>query len=395
MTSRAWHEVPIGALYRRRAEDNRPELPLLSVYRDLGVVPREGREDNFNKPSEDLSAYQVVRPGYLVVNKMKTWQGSLGISEFEGIVSPAYFVAEQIGDVEPRFMHHLLRSAPLIAEYAARSKGIRPNQWDLPWEEFRGIRVQLPGVPEQRAVADYLDTETARIDALVDARSRMLQVIDERLDGFITRALDHGDWPSVPLKWRTHVTVGIVVRPSELYADTGVPCLRGLNVRAGVINDADLVHISVEANAANAKSMLREGDVVIVRTGNAGAASVVPSWAVGGNCVDLLIARRATTINPRFLEAVLNSAVVRRQIEDQSVGALQAHFNTESLAALRVPIPDREQQAKTLTAIDAARASVDGMRTALMAQINLLGERRQALIAAAIGGEIKISGAAA
>jgi type I restriction enzyme, S subunit len=83
---------------------------LLSVYRDLGVVRREGRDDNFNQPGDDLSSYLVVRPGDLVLNKMKTWQGSLGVSSFEGIVSPAYFVAEQVRDANPRFLHHLLRS---------------------------------------------------------------------------------------------------------------------------------------------------------------------------------------------------------------------------------------------------------------------------------------------
>jgi type I restriction enzyme S subunit len=191
------------------------------------------------------------------------------------------------------------------------------------------------------------------------------------------------------------VTVGIVIRPAELYADTGVPCLRGFNVQPGGITQTDLVYISPSANAANAKSILRQGDVVVVRTGNAGAASVVPAWAAGGNCVDLLIVRRAATIEPRFLEAVLNSAVVRRQIGEKSVGALQAHFNTESLAAMRVPIPVREQQVGVVAALDAARAQTEAMRTTLTHQISLLGERREALITAAVTGQLGIPGAAA
>jgi type I restriction enzyme, S subunit len=127
-----WPSIPLKALFRRRDETGRPDLPLLSVYRDLGIVLREGREDNYNRPGSDLAAYRIVRPGDLVLNKMKTWQGSLGVSEYLGIVSPAYFVCELVGSAEPRFLHHLLRSQPLIAEYAARSKGIRPSQWDLP-----------------------------------------------------------------------------------------------------------------------------------------------------------------------------------------------------------------------------------------------------------------------
>jgi type I restriction enzyme S subunit len=256
-------------------------------------------------------------------------------------------------------------------------------------------RILCPPDDGQRSIADYLDAETARIDTLVEARRRMLRLLDQRLDGYMTLTLDRHDWPSVPLKWKTRVTVGIVIRPAELYAETGVPCLRGVNVEPGAITDSDLVFISPEANIANAKSILGEGDVVVVRTGNAGAAAVVPTWAAGANCVDLLIVKHAATIDPRFLEVVLNSAAIRRQIEEKSVGALQAHFNTESLAALRVPIPDREQQTEVLAGIDAARAQADAMRIALARQIGLLVERRQALITAAVTGQLNIPGIAA
>ena len=181
--------MPLWSLYRRIEQSGRPDLPLLSVYRDHGVLPRDGREDNFNKPSEDLSRYKVVRPGDLVVNKMKTWQGSLAVSDHEGIVSPAYFVAHRVEDVDDRFMHHLLRSQPMIAEYGARSKGIRPSQWDLPWSEFASIKVHVPSAEKQRAIADYLDTETAHIDALITKKRRLIDLLAERRQALITAAV--------------------------------------------------------------------------------------------------------------------------------------------------------------------------------------------------------------
>jgi len=154
-------------------KSGRPDLPLLSVYRDYGVIPREGREDNYNKPSADLSGYKIVQERDLVINKMKAWQGSLGVSDYDGIVSPAYFIGRPIGDAHHRFLHHLLRSSPLIAEYGARSKGIRPSQWDLPWDEFASIKVRLPTSDIQRRLANYLDTETARIEALTEKKARI------------------------------------------------------------------------------------------------------------------------------------------------------------------------------------------------------------------------------
>jgi type I restriction enzyme S subunit len=256
-------------------------------------------------------------------------------------------------------------------------------------------RMPCPAHSVQRSISDYLDAETTRMDMLLAGRRRMVELLAQRTDELASVALDRPDWPLVPLKWLAQVTVGIVIRPSEVYVDTGAPCLRSFNVLPGEVIDRDLAHISEEANVANAKSRLCAGDVVVVRTGNAGAAAVVPAWADGGNCVDLLIIRRTPRLLPRFLETVLNSAVIRRQIADQSVGALQAHFNTESLAGLRVPAPRIEEQHSTLGTIDRQLEHVRALRALQVRQIDLLVERRQALITAAVTGQIEISGVAA
>ena len=186
-----WSEVPLRSLYQRVEESGRPDLPLLSVYRDYGVIPREGREDNYNKPSADLSRYKIVLEGDLVINKMKAWQGSLGVSDYEGIVSPAYFVGRPIGNTDHRFVHHLLRSSPLIAEYGARSKGIRPSQWDLPWDKFAAIKIRIPTPDTQRKLANYLDTETARIDALISKKRHLIKLLDERRSQLCERGCDN------------------------------------------------------------------------------------------------------------------------------------------------------------------------------------------------------------
>ncbi len=91
---KGWNTIQVGRLYIRNKRTGFVEKELLSVYRDYGVIPKSSRDDNNNKPSDDLSPYQLVKPDDLVMNKMKAWQGSIAISEYEGIVSPAYFVYE-------------------------------------------------------------------------------------------------------------------------------------------------------------------------------------------------------------------------------------------------------------------------------------------------------------
>jgi type I restriction enzyme, S subunit len=172
--------VRLRYLLRPREITNRTDLQVLSVYRDHGVVPKDSRSDNFNKTPEDITRYQEVRAGDLVVNKMKAWQGSVGISNHHGIVSPDYLVCAVDPSVDSRFMHHLLRSAPLAAEFGARSKGIRPAQWRLYWEDLAEIAVRLPPYKEQRRIADFLDAETARIDSLTATQSQARTVLLER-----------------------------------------------------------------------------------------------------------------------------------------------------------------------------------------------------------------------
>ena len=164
-----WEESIIKALTRVVSRKNRPNEPLLSVYRDYGVILKSSRDDNYNRPGQDLSAYKYVKPTNLVLNKMKTWQGSLGVSEFHGIVSPAYITCElDISNVFPRYLHYLLRCRNYIHEYNRLSYGVRTNQWDMRYDDFKKIPVFLPSKQEQRAIAKFLlDRKTVEIDRFI------------------------------------------------------------------------------------------------------------------------------------------------------------------------------------------------------------------------------------
>ena len=140
---KSWCVYAIGRLFTRVKRTGHSEKELLSVYRDYGVIPTSSRDDNNNNPSEDLSPYQLVKKNDLVMNKMKAWQGSIAVSEYEGIVSPAYFVYQPNGNLfelaHPRYVHYLLRNPIYISQYLSRSKGIRVNQWDLDPDQFKYI----------------------------------------------------------------------------------------------------------------------------------------------------------------------------------------------------------------------------------------------------------------
>jgi len=177
-------------MYRPSSEANKPDEEVLSVYRDHGVIPKSSRSDNFNKTPENVDRYLLVRPNDLVVNKMKAWQGSLGISAHRGIVSADYEVLRPISeDLDPAFAHFLLRSPRMTHEYRVRSRGIRPSQWRLYWQDLADIEISVPPLPEQRCAASHIKAEASAIDALIAKAEEHIALAKERRSALITAAV--------------------------------------------------------------------------------------------------------------------------------------------------------------------------------------------------------------
>jgi len=182
--------VRMRFLFEQSREDNSIESEVLSVYRDFGVIEKSSRNDNFNKTPEDVSRYLVVRPGYLVVNKMKAWQGSLGISAHEGIVSPDYEVLRpSTPNLSPQYAHNILRSPAKIAEYVSRSVGIRPSQWRLYWDQLRHVEIPVPSLERQKAIVSQLEDSISEIDAAVRDAEEAIALLRERRAALISAAV--------------------------------------------------------------------------------------------------------------------------------------------------------------------------------------------------------------
>ena len=161
-----------------RYEPRNPgDQQVLSVYREYGVIPKDSRDDNHNVTSEDTSKYKYVKPGNLVINKMKAWQGSMGVSEYEGIVSPAYFIYRFTDNILiPKYLHYLFRSC-YKDEFRRISGGIREGQWDLSPEAFANTLILLPPVDEQIAIVDAVDKKTTEIESIVAQKQEQLDVL--------------------------------------------------------------------------------------------------------------------------------------------------------------------------------------------------------------------------
>ncbi len=181
-----WSIVKLRQILHSVSVKNRPDLPLLSVVREQGVIIRDvdDKEANHNYIPDDLSNYKMVREGQFAMNKMKAWQGSYGISPYTGIVSPAYFIFDvEFENLE--YFHYAIRSKVYVNFFAQASDGIRVGQWDLQMDKMKEIPFFVPPADEQKVIVDYIKSAIPRYE---DAIQKLTQQI-ERLHECKTRLI--------------------------------------------------------------------------------------------------------------------------------------------------------------------------------------------------------------
>ena len=364
-------------------------------------------------PSSDRNRYLLRRGDLLVceggeVGRTAIWGGELDECFYQKAI---HRVRPWSARDVPRFFYFLMYA---MAKRGVFTAGGNPNTIDhLTAVQLRRYRVPIPPATEKRAIVAFLDRETAKIDALVARKERLMELLQEKRTALITRAVTRGLDPNVAMKdsgvewlgeipahWEVkrlkHVTprttVGIVVTPSKYYVDEGIPCLRSLNVSRGAIVMEDLVFISEHANELHRKSKIFAGDLVVVRTGQAGTAAVVPKELDGANCIDLLIVRRSGQLLSDFVYYYLNSRNAISQAAELSVGAIQAHYNTSTLARLIVPEIPTDEQGRVVAHLDAATGAIDRLVETIRQAIDHLNEFRTAVISAAVTGKIDVYG---
>ena len=282
--------------------------------------------------------------------------------------------------------------------------------------EYVSALLPIPPLPEQAAIVHFLDHMDWRIRRYIRAKQKLIKLLEEQKQVIIHHAVTRGLDPNVRLKpsgidwlgdvpeyWEIKrlkyvvpkVTVGIVIQPAQLYVAEGVLCLRSLNISSGVIKSNDLVYISHASNQLQRKSQIHTGDIVVVRTGQAGVAAIVTEEYEGANCVDLLIIRKSNRVLSEYLLVFLNSYAARKDVEYNSVGAIQAHYNTGTLANLLLPLPSVEDQRAILEYLEAELAPLQAAMTHTEHEITLLREYRVRLIADVVTGKLDVREVAA
>lgn len=183
-----WRTKPLWSMYNRVKDINHPEEQMLSVFREHGVVVKD-EHANINKTAENRSIYQLIHPGWLAANRMKAWQGSVGVSPHRGIISGHYICFEPKHHESDEFLNWLFRSPTYAAGYGYISRGVRIGQAEIDNDDYRILPVVLPPLDEQAAIADSLTDQVASIDALAAKAEQFIALARERRAALITAAV--------------------------------------------------------------------------------------------------------------------------------------------------------------------------------------------------------------
>lgn len=344
-----------------------------------------------------LDRAPLLRAGEILVVRSGAYTGdSALVTEDWAGSAPGYDLRlTPYPSAEPRFLAYTLLSSRALGEMNLLSG--RAAQPHLNAEELGEVSVTLPTVPEQRAIADYLDTETARIDALIVKKRRMIELLKEATMGGIEEIVWSGKHPTTPLKrlvpTSRKIMYGIVLPGPNV--DDGALLVKGGDVKPGGLDPHLLARTAFEIEARYERSRIRSGDLLFAIRGGVGDVEIAPGGVHGANITqDVARSSPSPGIEGRWLLYSLRSPTAQRDVARRVTGATIRGINIEELERVQVPVPPATIQWELAARLDALVARSDGIQKRLVSQIELLVEHRQALITAAVTGALDVSKAA-
>tara|TARA_R110000787_G_scaffold274543_1_gene382530 strand:+ start:17178 stop:18485 length:1308 start_codon:yes stop_codon:yes gene_type:complete len=402
-----WNSFPLCAKSKLKSISNNENEELLSVYLNKGVIKFDDVDaKRTNATSSDLTKYQLVEPGDFVLNNQQAWRGSVGVSDYRGIVSPAYLILSLSEDIVPRFGNYLFRDGAMVANYLVSSKGVGTIQRNLYWPQLKRALVFLPTTEEQFLIANYLDQKTAQIDDAIAIKEQQISLLKERKQIIIQQAVTQGLDPNVPMKdsgvdwigkipehWEIRRAKYIFKkesRPVRLEDDV-VTCFRDGQVTLRTNRRTEGFTFATKEHGYQG---IRKGDLVIhAMDAFAGAIGVSDSDGKSSPVYSVCTPLTGVEANPKYYALYLRNLALGGFIESLAKGIRErsTDFRNKDFSELFFPLPDIETQNKVVLEIEKSHHEIDGGISFLAKQIENLKDYKATLINSAVTGKIKIT----
>jgi type I restriction enzyme, S subunit len=347
--------------------------------------------------------------GDILFGKLRPYLAKAYRAESAGEAVGDFHVMRPVKGIDGRYAQYQILNREFIAVVDGSTFGSKMPR--ASWEFVGAMEVTTPPLPEQTQIAKFLDHETAKIDRLIEKQQALIALLKEKRQAVISHAVTKGLNPHAPLKdsgiewlgeipsyWNVlrlknispRISGRLVYQPAQYFSSEGIPFLMGNNVTERGIDWNDAKLIPEPINRRFSQHALAEGDVITVRVGAPGVTCVVSREAEGLNCGSLMIIRRTGTFDSHWLSHVMNSPVVRTQIDRVQYGAAQEQINISDAVNFLVPTPPLAEQTAIVRHLETEIAKFDVLTAKAQRTTTLLQERRTALISAAVTGKIDV-----
>jgi len=401
-----WHLISLRNVLTEVSEKGFADLPLLSITRELGIIERDvdDQEGNHNFIPPDLSGYKRIKEGNFGMNKMKAWQGSYGVSDFTGIVSPAYFVYSLNDALVPSFFHWAVRSKVYVGEMAKSSDGVRIGQWDLSKQGLKEIRLAVPiNELEQKAIVNFLDAKTKEIEETIKQKQRTIELLEEYKHSLIEQAVTKGLDPSAPMKdsgvdwlgevpehWNRHrlkkflsVSKTLVGRDWEKYD------LLSLTLNGVILRDMENPEGKFPSDFSTYQ-VVKPGQLILCLFDVEETPRTVGLSGHHGMITGAYDVFDLLNIHAQFFYYWYLSLDQHKNLRSLYRG-LRNTISMPRLQAMDIFLPDFGQQKDIVNFLDAKTKEIEEAKSSIQVQIDHLKEYKDSLIESAVTGKIKVA----
>ena len=400
-----WDISRIKTLLSLRSEKNSGDRELLSVYLDRGVISyNDSTGMQVHKPSADLSNYQNVHVGDFVLNNQQAWRGSVGVSKYDGIISPAYFVYDMSEQCYPPYMNFLLRDGSMVQQYETSSRGVGTIQRNLYAMWFYDSLVALPPMEEQIAIATYLDAKCTEIDALIADVQAQIDVLEQYKRSVITETVTKGlnpdaemkdsgiEWVStIPAHWPVHPVYTYFgerknknrfgTEDNLLSLSYGRVIRKDINTSDGLLPESFNTYNIVEAGDIIIRPTDLQNDKRSLRTGLVKEHGIITSAYI-----DLCPIRK---VDSRYFHFLLHAYDVMKVFYNMGNGVRQG-LNYSEFSRLMVFEPQYEEQVAIANFLDTKVAEIDGIIEQKREQLEVLDSYKKSLIYEYVTGKKEV-----